>query len=130
MAGMAAYSEALVLNYLLGTAANTRPASFAVGLSLGAPTSATGSEIATGSGMSRTALVMGAAASPAGTMSNATALTFGPSSGGTFSGLQVWDTVAATVGNMLFYGTLATARTLGAGDSLVFAVGALVISLA
>jgi hypothetical protein len=130
MAGVGAATELLVLNWLLTATAATRPTVWGVGLSLGAPTSVAGSEIATGSGMTRQTLGMGAPASPAGTISNATAMTFGPSSGGTFSGLQVWDTLAATAGNMLFYGTLATPRTLGAGDSLVFAVGSLVISLA
>jgi hypothetical protein len=38
------------------------------------------------------------------------------------------DTVA-TGGNVIWYGTLATARTLGVGDSLVFAVGSLTITL-
>jgi hypothetical protein len=58
-------------------------------------------------------------------------MTFGPGlTAATFSGLQLWDTSAATSGNMVFYGTLATPRTLGVGDSLVIAAGALVITLA
>jgi len=74
---------------------------------------------------------MAAAASPAGSASNISAMTFGPiSSAATISGLQIWDTMAATVGNMLWYGTLTTARPLNAGDSLVFAAGALIITLA
>jgi hypothetical protein len=44
----------------------------------------------------------------------------------------VWDTfaVAADAGNMLWYGNLATARTVASGDSLVFAVDAMTVSLA
>lgn len=59
-------------------------------------------------------------------------MTFGPLSGASnvFSGLQIWDTAAAVGGNMLMYGTLATARTLGVGDSLVFNAGAIVTTLA
>ena len=58
------------------------------------------------------------------------AATFSFISAATISGLQVWDTAATTAGNMLYFGTLATARILNAGDSLVFSVGALVITLA
>lgn len=58
-------------------------------------------------------------------------MTFGPVlSSATISGLQVWDTGAPTGGNMLWYGTLTTARALNAGDSLVFSPGALIITLA
>jgi hypothetical protein len=133
MAGVSAYAEKAMLDWVLGGATPTRPDSIlhSIGLSLGVPTSVSASELATGSGANRQPSNFGAAASPAGSASNATAMTFGPfSAGATVSGLQVWDTNSPTGGNMLWYGTLATARTLGAGDSLVFAVGALVITLA
>ncbi len=130
MAGISAYAEALQLNFLLNAQTATRPTSWSVNLSLGSPTSISGSEIATGSGVSRQTCTFAAAASPAGSISNANAMTFGPcSSAASFSGLQVWDTTA-TGGNMLQYGLLATPRTVGIGDSIVFAVGALVITLA
>jgi hypothetical protein len=81
--------------------------------------------------MTRQSLLMAAAASPAGSASNTNAMTFGPIlSSATVSGLQVWDTSAPTGGNMLWYGTLTTARALNAGDSLVFSPGALIITLA
>jgi hypothetical protein len=58
-------------------------------------------------------------------------MTFGPfSSSATISGLQIWDTVGSTAGNMLWYGTLTTARALNAGDSLVFNAGSLIVTLA
>ena len=58
-------------------------------------------------------------------------MTFGPfSSAFSITGLQVWDTVLSlNSGNMLWYGTLTTARTVAIGDSLVIASGALTISL-
>jgi hypothetical protein len=90
-----------------------------------------GSEVATGSGWTRQGIGFAAAASPAGSASNNTAATFGPGlTGATMSGLQIWDTTAVAAGNMLWYGTLATPRTLGVGDSLVIALGALTITLA
>lgn len=131
MAGVAAYAEKLLLDYVCGGATVVSPATRAVGLSIGVPSSVSGSEIGTGSGITRQLATFAAAASPAGSVSNSNAMTFGPvSSGVTISGMQIWDTSAATIGNMLWYGTLTTARTLNAGDSLVYNAGALVITLA
>ena len=70
---------------------------------------------------------MPAAASPAGTVQNTASMSFGPfSTAATISGIQTWDTMlSAGSGNMIEYGTLATARTVGVGDSLVIASAAL-----
>jgi hypothetical protein len=132
MANIAAYAEKAMLDWVLGGAAPTRPTIWSVGLSLGAPTSISGSEITTGSGYARQTLVMAAAVSPGGSATNASAMTFGPFSGAaSISGIQLWDTILTlNSGNMLWYGLLATARTVGVGDSLVIASGALTISLA
>ncbi len=129
MAGKSAYLEKGLLDYSLNAVAFTRPTIWGVGLSVGAPTSISGSEVGTGSGWTRQTVTMNAAASPAGSSSNSNAMTFGPAvTAATMSGLQVWDTLAATAGNMLWYGVLATPRTLGVGDSLVIAAGALIIT--
>lgn len=131
MAGISAYGEKAMLDWVLGGATPTRPAAWGIGLTVGVPSSTSGSEVQTGSGWTRQTNAMPAASSPAGTVANTAAMTFGPAlTAATFSGLQVWDTTAATAGNMLFYGTLATPRTLGVGDSLVIAIGALIITLA
>ena len=132
MAGVSAYGAYSLLNWALAGAGTTptRPAAWAVGLTTGVPSSTSGSEVGTGSGWTRATCPFPAAASPAGSASNTGAMTFGAGlTAATFSGLQLWDTSAATAGNMLFYGTLATPRTLGVGDSLVIAAGALVITL-
>lgn len=130
MAGISTYNEKAMLDWNLGGAAPTRPANWAIAISPGAPTSVSGSEFATGSGITRQAGTFVAAASPAGSASNSNAMTFGPVSAGcTVSGLSIWDTTVAATGNMLWYGNLATARTLGAGDSLVINAGQLVITL-
>ncbi len=132
MGAVAAYAEKAVLDWLLLGATPTRPGTNAVGLSLGAPSSTSGSEITTASGYARQTCGFNAAASPGGSVTNTNAMTFGPFSGAcSISGLQVWDTILTlNSGNMLWYGLLATARTLGVGDSLVIASGALTISLA
>lgn len=131
MANISAYLSKAALDWFLQGATPTRPSALAVGLSLGAPTSVSGSEITTGSGYARATLLMGPAASPAGTSINTAAVTFGPFSGAaSISGIQVWDTVLSlNSGNMLLYGLLATARTVGVGDSLVIASGALTVGL-
>jgi len=130
MANIAAYAEKAMLDWVLGGATPTRPTVWGVGLSLGAPTSVSGSEIGTDSGYTRQTVVFNAAASPAGSASNSGAMTFGPfSTAQSISGLLVTDTLA-TAGNMLWYGTLATARTVGPGDSLVVAAGSVLITLA
>jgi hypothetical protein len=131
MAGVSAYAEKAMLDWVLGGAVPTRPAAWGVGLSLGAPTSISGSEVATGSGWTRQTVTFAAAASPAGSATNVSAITFGSGlTAATFTGLQVWDTAAVGAGNMLWYGNLSTVRTLGVGDSLVIAAGALTITLA
>ena len=131
MAGISAYYGKNVLDFTLKGSTGTTPGAWAVGLALGAPTSVSGSEIGTGTGLSRQSLTMGAASSPAGSASNSNAMTFGPANTTVaISGVQVWDTTSATVGNMIYYGTLATARTLASGDSLVIAAGSLVITMA
>lgn len=128
MAGVGAFFQKAILDWSL-RGVGSAPAAWFVGVSLGVPSSTSGSELGTGSGMTRQTVSFAAAASPAGSASNVNAMTFGPSSGGTFSGMQIWDTSAVTAGNMLFEGPFATARTLGSGDSLVIGAGQLVISI-
>jgi hypothetical protein len=128
MAGVSAPEAVAILDWSL-RGVGSAPSAWYVGVSLGVPSSTSGSELGTGSGMTRQTVTFGAAASPAGTASNVNAMTFGPSSGGTFSGMQVWNTGAATAGVMLYYGAFATPRTLGAGDSLVISAAQLVIQL-
>ena len=133
MAGIATYAQQQMLNWMLGmTTTPTRPTGpLAVNLSLGAPSSTSASEVATGSGITRQALTQAAWA--AGTMTNSAAMTFGPvSSGCTVSGISIWDTGAGGntgIGNYLWYGLLSTVRTLGVGDSLQIPTGGLTITL-
>lgn len=130
MAGVSAYMEKAELDWSLGGATPTRPSAWAVGLTVGVPTSVSASEYG-GGGYARATVTFAAAASPAGSASQSNAMTFGPfSTAATISGIHVWDNTTVANGNMLYYGTLATARTLGVGDSLVVNAGALVVTLA
>lgn len=131
MANISAYLSKAVLDWVNGGATPTRPGSRLAALSLGTPTSVSGSEVAPNSGYLRQSALFDAAASPAGSNSNTAAMTFGPfSSSNAIQGLVIYDTTAFTAGNMLWYGTLLTARTVLPGDTLVVAAGALLITLA
>lgn len=131
MANVSAYLSKAYLDWCLQGATPTRPGALWAGLAAGTPTSVAGSEIGTLTGYSRLTALFGAAASPAGSASNTAAMTFGPfSSVGSILGLQLWDGSPVASSNMLWYGTLQTARTIGIGDTLVVASGALIITLA
>jgi len=123
-----------MLDWLLGGAAVTRPTSRYLGLSLGTPSSVSGSE-GSWSGYTRQALAFGAASTVAssGTAINTAALTFSANAAVTATpvrGYEIWDTNLGTnSGNMLFYGQLSASSSLVSGDTLSFASGAIVISL-
>lgn len=132
MSNVSAYSEKLALDFLMNAQAATRPTAWGVGLSYGVPSSTSGSEITADAGYARKTIGFGAAASPGGSLTNTVAATFGPfSQAGSITGIHVWDSVlSSNSGNLLWYGNLTTPRTVGVGDSLVVASGALTISLA
>ena len=132
MSNIAAYLSKAMLDWSLGGAAATRPSMRAVGLSLGLPSSTSASEVGTGSGYSRqtgAATLFSAVSLSVGFASNNTPLTFGSfSSSAVIQGLCIFDTTA-TGGNMLYYGSFVTARTVLASDLLVIDTGGLVIQL-
>jgi hypothetical protein len=84
MPAISAYNVKNMLDWQLGGATATQPASRLVALSLGTPTSVSGSEVGTGSGYSRATVTFAAAASPAGPASNLNSLDFGPPASGQF----------------------------------------------
>lgn len=129
MANVASYAENAMLNWVNNATAVTRPTTWQVGLSLGSPTTISGSEITTGVGYTRQSVTFAAATN--GTASNANAITFGTfNTAMSISGIQIWDTLLTlNSGNLLWYGLLSAARTVASGDSLVIAAGALVTTL-
>lgn len=130
MANISAYLEKAYLDWALQGATPTRPGALWAGLAVGTPTSVSGSEMGTLTGYSRLTALFGAAASPTGSASNTAAQTFGPfSSTGSAIGLQLWDGSPVGSSDMLWYGTLQTARTFLVGDLLFLSAGALTISI-
>lgn len=133
MANIGVWAQKGMLDWVLGGAAVTQPSARWIGLSLGAPTSISFSEVGAASGYARATGVFGAAATPAGlgSATNNSPCTFGPfSAAGTISGLFVADVSTLNAGNMLWFGNLSAVRTPQVGDSLILAQSALVITLA
>ena len=127
---LSAYARKAALDWLLGGATPTRPTVWFMGLSLGTPSSTSGSEASVSAYVRKTA-VFGAAASPGGSASNATAIIFTVSSACTLFGAQVWDTnLASNSGNMLWYGQLSASSVMVAGDTLSIAIGSAILTLA
>ena len=136
MAGIGAYLAGQILNVSLKQAASiVSPATLALGISLGAPSSLSMSEVLSGSGYTPQTLTMSSVSTGGSLMvaSNAVAVTYGPfSSVQSLSGVIIKDTLAFSGGNqgdILYFGLLATARTVSIGDSLVVAAAALTVSL-
>jgi hypothetical protein len=118
-----------LLNFINLGLTTTRPAAWLIALSTGSPTGAAGAglpgEPGTASGYSRQTCQWGSATGS--TALNVNAVTFGPfSSNCNLSGIGVLDSLATpTIGNPLWFGLLATARNITAGDSLIIAASAL-----
>ena len=128
MANVSAYLAKLALDFSLNAETATRPTAWGIGLSLGSPTNVSASEIGAGSGYTRQPGTFSPAASPAGTTKNSGPATFGPfASAASISGIVIMDGTDGT--NMLWYGLLATPRTVGADDRLVLSIDALTVSL-
>ncbi len=130
MANIGAAHGVSLLNFSLGGAPATAPTVWALGVGLTAPTSTNAWEMTGGNGMTRQTVSFASAGSPANVSTNLVAATFGPiSSAATVLGAHIWDTLASGGGKNLWYNTLTTSRTMSIGDSLVFAAGALSISI-
>lgn len=127
MAGSASdYLENKLLDHALGTAAYTKPTAVYLALFTADPGEAGGGTEVSGNGYARQACAFDAAAT--GATANTAAKTFTAAGGawGTITHWALFD--ALTAGNMLWHGDLTTARTIGDGDQLTFAIGALAIT--
>jgi hypothetical protein len=126
----ATFGANLLLNFELGGVVVTAssPAQRALGLATGNPVLGTYSEIGTASGYARVIATFAGATS--GTAINNNNMTFGPFSAAcTIAGMHLWDTTAATAGNNLRFGTVAAARPISSGDSVIFNSGSLICTL-
>lgn len=128
------YLENAILNAVLGGPSFSLPGTVHIALSSAAYSeSATGASMTelSGAGYSRVAVTNNATNWPAasgGQKSNGTAITFGVATGDWLTIQSFYICDAATNGNILYGGDLATARTVLSGDSCSFGIGAIVIT--
>ena len=127
MAALSNYLENALINAVLRNVSYTSPATVYVALFTTDPTDAgSGTEVSGGS-YARTAVTFGAPTN--GVASNSGAVNFPTSSGvwGTVTHVGIYDT--STAGNLLFHGVLTVSKTVGNGDTVTFAIGALSATL-
>jgi hypothetical protein len=131
MANIGAFGAKQMLDWVLGGASATAPSSRLIALSTATPTSVSASgEVNSQQGYARATALFSAAASPAGSASNTASITFGPfSSSNAIQGMLLYDTISINSGNIWWYGTLLTARTVLPNDTLFVNPGGLIITL-
>lgn len=136
MSAMTDYLEGQIIAHIFRTGSFTKPTVLGVGLFTAAPSDAGGGTEVTGNGYSRATLNPADAnwAAPSagnGVTSNSSAISFATPTGagwGTVTHFAVFD--AASAGNMLFWGSLTTSKTINAGDTVSFATGQLQVTFA
>lgn len=126
MSQLSDYAENALINAMLRNTAYTSPATVYLALFTTATSdSATGTEVAGGS-YARQAITFGAPSN--GVAANTVAVVFTALPAATVTHAAIMN--ASTAGNMLFHGALATSKTVGAGDTLTFAIGGITATLA
>lgn len=128
------YFEGKVLDLVTGKATYALPTAGAIWLALFTAMSdgeaGTGTEVTGGSyARKQTAAADWNAAGTDGTTENATVITFvtPTASWGTVTHFAIMD--ASTAGNMLAWDDLTTSQAIGTGNTVSFAIGALVLTL-
>ena len=117
------YLENAIINHVLRAIALASPATVYVGLFTAAPGEAGGGTEVTGGSYARVAVTF--VAPTDGATDNSADVTFPTATAnwGTVTHFAIFD--ALTLGNMLYYGALTTARTVNSGDQAKFLAGAL-----
>ena len=130
MSSFSDYIESAVLNHVFRNTPLTSPASVRVGLFTAAPSDTGGGTEVSGSGYARQSVTFGAPSQSgeSARIANTGAVSFTASGGafGTVTHVGYFD--AATGGNLLAWAPITNA-TIGDGDTLNFASGALTVSL-
>ena len=124
------YAEGKILDHIVGKTSFTMPSVW-VALFTAAPSDTGGGTECTGGSYARksTAGTDWNATGTDGTTENAAVITFITPTGswGTATHFALFD--AATVGNMLAWADLTTPQAIGTGNTVTFAIGALVLTL-
>lgn len=127
MAGKSDYLEDKILNHVLRNTAYTSPVAVYAGLLTAAPSDAGGGTEVSGNNYARTAVTFGAP-SPSGTSANSVAVNFPTPSGswGACTHFGIYD--ASSAGNLLYWAALTQTETPISGNTVSFAIGALVVT--
>jgi len=117
------YLENKILDHALGTSAFTQPTNQYLALhTVSAGEAGTGTELS-GTGYSRASVTFSAANSGTAKAPSSGTIEFTNSGGTSWPQVcyfGVWDCGTAGAGNLLYYGTLTTGKTIEAGDTLRF----------
>jgi hypothetical protein len=127
MSSFSDYLESAVLNHVFRNTALSAPASVHLALYTTAPTDAGGGTQVTGGGYARQAITFGAP-SPAGEITNTSAVSFTASgaSFGTVVAVGIFD--ASSGGNLLAWSPI-TSATVNDGDTITFGIGDIDVTL-
>ena len=127
MAAASNYTENLALKFLLTSTTATRPTAWYVALFTTNPTDAGSGTEVSGTNYARTAVSFTVTDD---TATNSAAVTFAAagSNWGTVSHIGVYD--AITTGNLLFHGSVTTAKQIDSGDTFTISTSNLSIVLA
>mgnify|MGYP003637807325 FL=1 len=132
------YLETALLDHVLRNTAYTSPTTVYVGLftadtNLEANDVANASEVGNANDYTRKAVTFAAAHGTNGSISTNANVTFDPANGGdwgTITHVAIIDGNTHGSGNVLFYGTLATSKTIQDGDTFQITTGNLTVTLA
>lgn len=123
MGSFSDYAENAVLDNIVGKTQFTKPTAYVALFTATPSDSGGGTEVSGGSYARKSTAAGDWNAAAAGSSSNANAITFvtATASWGTVTHFGVFD--AATTGNLLWWGTITTSKTIGNGDTASFAGG-------
>jgi hypothetical protein len=131
MSAASNYLENAILNNVLGQAAMPSIANTHIALFTAGPDDSGGGTEVSGSGYARVNLANNTTSWPTtstGTKANGTNIVFPTAAGswGTITHFGIFS--AASGGNLLFHGSLGTAKSVGSGDAPSFPIGSLTIT--
>jgi len=134
MSQMSDYLEDAIRNWFKGTAFPTAPTNTYVALFTAAPSDSGGGTEVSGNAYARQAVAAAgwtSGAAGSGQIQNTAAITFPaatPATWGTVTHFGIFD--ASTAGNLLMWAALGASKTVGVGDVVQFAAGALSLTFA
>ena len=128
MSEMSNYLETKILDYVLTNTADWAPTTVYLALHTADPAEdGSGAEVSGGS-YARQACAFDATHATGGNTANTAAESFTGMPACTVSHIGIWD--HASAGNLLFYTDVTASKTVGSGDTISVAAGAVTVTLA